>query len=110
MEFEKPEDRELFNTFLKDNNMVIGRRKKMLVFVNPVSGRGRAKQIWKEVARMLEEAEIDFETVITNRAGQARETVETMDLEKYDGVVSVSGDGGLHEIINGLFKRNEAMD
>ena len=29
---------------------------------------------------------------------------------KYDGVVSVSGDGGLHEIINGLFKRNEAMD
>ena len=31
---------------------------------------------------MLEEAEIDFETVITNRAGQARETVETMDLGK----------------------------
>ena len=30
--------------------------------------------------------------------------------EQYDGVVSVSGDGGLHEIINGLFKRNEAMD
>ena len=28
----------------------------------------------------------------------------------YDGVVSVSGDGGVHEIINGLYKRNEAMD
>ena len=30
--------------------------------------------------------------------------------DKYDGVVSVSGDGGLHEIINGLFRRKEAMD
>ena len=128
VEFEKPEDQELFNAFLKDNNMVIERRRKVLVFVNPVSGRGRAKKIWEEVARMLEEAEIDFETVITKRAGQAREMVETMDLgndeifilamllirdvllAQYDGVVSVSGDGGVHEIINGLYKRNEAMD
>ena len=44
LEFEKPEDQERFNAFLRDNNMVIeGRRKRLLVFVNPVSGRGRAK-------------------------------------------------------------------
>ena len=81
LEFEKPEDQEQFNAFLQDNNMVIGgQRKRLLVFVNPVSGRGRAKKIWEEVTKMLEEAEIDFKTVITTRAGQAKETVETMDL------------------------------
>ena len=81
MEFERPEDQEHFNVFLTDTNMVIrGRRKRLLVFVNPVSGRGRAKKIWEDVTKMLEEAEIDFETVITKRAGQAKETVETMDL------------------------------
>ena len=81
MEFERPEDQEHFNAFLTDTNMVIrGRRKRLLVFVNPVSGRGRAKKIWEDVTKMLEEAEIDFETVITKRAGQAKETVETMDL------------------------------
>ena len=79
VEFERPEDRELFNAFLKDN-MVIGRRRRLLVFVNPVSGRGRAEKIWEEVTRMLEHAEIDFETVITKRAGQAREMMETCDL------------------------------
>ena len=33
--------------------------------------------------------------------------VETLDLSRYHGVVTVSGDGGLFEIINGLYRRRE---
>ena len=68
---------------------------------------------------MLSEAERDFDTVITERAGQATEMTRSMDisrwgvrsqavkhwLSRYAGVVTVSGDGGLYEVINGLYSR-----
>ena len=114
--------------------------RRVLVFINPVSGRGRARQIWAEVgslslytiysthylqvAAILDQTDTTFDTVVTERAGQAQEMVEQLDLGTihscntvpmlsrvsvspalYDGVVTVSGDGGLHELLNGLYSR-----
>ena len=70
---------------------------------------------------MLFGVERDFEIVITERAGQAMEMTRDLDisrcgdisyyrsasswLPRYAGVVTVSGDGGLYEVINGLYWR-----
>jgi len=105
MEFSSTEDLDEFAIFLKENNFIKPQQKKVLVFVNPVSGRGRAKKIWSEVRAILSETEVEYETVITERAGQALEAVETLNFEEYSGAVTVSGDGGLFEIINGLYRR-----
>ena len=35
---------------------------------------------------------------------KALEAVETLNFEEYSGAVTVSGDGGLFEIINGLYR------
>ena len=103
IEFLGEGDEDEFYTFLTENDFMKPLRR-VMVFVNPVSGRGRARQIWSRVQEMLSDTDLVFETVITERRGQALETVETLDLGEYDGVVTVSGDGGLHEIINGLYR------
>ena len=103
IEFLGDGDEDEFYTFLTENDFMKPLRR-VMVFVNPVSGRGRARQIWSRVQEMLSDTDLVFETVITERRGQALETVETLDLGEYDGVVTVSGDGGLHEIINGLYR------
>ena len=70
--------------------------RRVLVFINPVSGRGRARQIWAEVgslslytiysthylqvAAILDQTDTTFDTVVTERAGQAQEMVEQLDL------------------------------
>ena len=63
------------------------------------------QDIRSEVSRMLSEVERDFDTIITERAGQAREMTQSLDISRYAGVVTVSGDGGLYEVINGLYSR-----
>lgn len=92
VEFSSTEELEDFSEFLKENNFVskTKSKKKVIVFVNPVSGRGRARQIWSEVNMMLSESETVFETIVTERSGQAMDTVETLDLGRYKMVMSKS--------------------
>jgi len=82
--------------------------RRFLVYVNPFSGSGKALQIYeKDVRRLFSEAEITHTKFITGYAGHAKEDVKTVDLSKYDGIVIVSGDGLIHEVINGLMERED---
>jgi len=45
--------------------------------------------------------------LVTERGGHAAELVQDMALE-FDAILAVSGDGLLHEILNGLAKRPDA--
>lgn len=82
-----------------------------LVFVNPVSGRGTAKQIWTEfVEPMLQDAGINVKLVYTQHSNHAREYVRDFDGEEdlstlYDAILAVGGDGIVYEVINGLSDR-----
>jgi len=93
--------------FMVNENFAPIVRKKILVLINPASGKGKAPQIWKQIAEMTAGTGIDFEVLLTKRAGHAKEIVQNMDVEPYDGVVTVSGDGGLWEITNGLYARKD---
>ena len=73
--------------------------KKLLVLVNPNSGAGHAVQIFqKNVVPILGEADVPYEVLVTSRANQVLEFMQTVDLNLYRGVVIVSGDGLIYEV------------
>jgi hypothetical protein len=49
---------------------------------------------------------VEYETVRTERAGHAHKLIQTVDPRQYSGVVTVSGDGLVHEVtfFDNLFK------
>ncbi|KAG2352634.1 ATP-NAD kinase-like domain-containing protein [Suillus spraguei] len=78
----------------------------LLVMYNPVCGDGTAEAFFNEhVFPRLEEAHIQVtQKLVTGAAGHAGTAVIEF-LERYEGNVTIilgSGDGTLHEIINGL--------
>ncbi|CEG38593.1 diacylglycerol partial [Plasmopara halstedii] len=91
--------------------LVDQRPRKFLVLVNPVSGPGRALQIYNEkVAPILRYANIETEVKVMDRANHAMEIVMDIPLSIYDCVVAVGGDGSLYEIVQGLMKRVDWKD
>ncbi|XP_014438059.1 ceramide kinase [Tupaia chinensis] len=79
------------------------RPKHLLVFINPFGGKGHGKQIYeRKVAPLFTLASISTEVIVTEHANQAKETLYEMNVDKYDGVVCVGGDGMFSEVLHGL--------
>lgn len=86
----------------------VGQRR-LLVFINPTSGNRKAQQIWGDVRRLWESLPwIAFEEVVTSYAGEASERCKDSSVLSYNGLVIVSGDGLVHEVLNGLASRPDA--
>lgn len=77
---------------------------RVLLIANPISGRGRAKEIAPKLAEKLGEAGIASEVYFTSQKGDAGRRAAQVD-EKFDLVVGIGGDGTLSEILNGLPKK-----
>lgn len=82
-------------------------KRKLLIFLNPFSNHGRAARVWLLAKQVLNKAYINQVFIETERAGHAYNFMNTEELDEYDGVVSCSGDGLLHEIINGMLNRKD---
>ena len=55
---------------------------------------------------MLAEADIRYKLIITEKQGHGEEIIrDASNLSDFDAIVAASGDGLVHEIINGLMKR-----
>lgn len=83
----------------------------MLVLVNPNAGRGRAERIWaQEIRPILEAAECRLEVVLTRHRNHGLEIVhhEPNLAERYDCIMYLSGDGLMHEVLNGIASRADA--
>ncbi|KAL2920451.1 Ceramide kinase [Bienertia sinuspersici] len=79
--------------------------KDQLVFVNPKSGKGTGQKVWGVVAPIFARAKVRAQVTVTERAGHALDLVSSMtsrELNSYDGIVAVGGDGLFNEILNGL--------
>ncbi|ESQ55222.1 hypothetical protein EUTSA_v10025046mg [Eutrema salsugineum] len=84
----------------------LGRPKRLLVFVNPFGGKKSARKVFaKEVKPLLEDADVELDVRETKYQLHAKEIAKSMDLSKYDGIVCVSGDGVLVEVVNGMLER-----
>ncbi|XP_073342092.1 sphingosine kinase 2 [Pagrus major] len=85
---------------------LLPRPRRLLLLVNPFSGRGQAMQ-WCQthILPMIREANISYNLIQTERQNHARELIRELSLPEWDGIIIVSGDGLLHEVINGLMER-----
>lgn len=85
---------------------MLPRPRRLLLLVNPFSGRGQAMQ-WCQthILPMIREANISYNLIQTERQNHARELVREISLPEWDGIIIVSGDGLLHEVLNGLLER-----
>jgi len=64
---------------------------------------------------MLDECGIEHDLFLTDYAGHAYERMQFIpskegDILEYDGIVSMGGDGNLHEILQGIKAREDAED
>ncbi|XP_062937291.1 sphingosine kinase 1 isoform X1 [Cynocephalus volans] len=79
---------------------------RVLVLLNPRSGKGKALQLFRShVQPLLAEAEVSFTLMLTERQNHARELVRAEELGRWDALVVMSGDGLMHEVVNGLMER-----
>ncbi|OWA51096.1 Sphingosine kinase 1 [Hypsibius exemplaris] len=77
-----------------------------MVVINPSGGQGKAVRMFQErVGPILAEADIAFEVVVSEKLGHITGLARKLDLDKYSAIVIISGDGLIHEVINGLMTR-----
>ncbi|KAL6614371.1 hypothetical protein ACP70R_036641 [Stipagrostis hirtigluma subsp. patula] len=85
-----------------------GRPKRLFVFVNPFGGKKCAKKIYEtEIKPLFQAAGVSITMQETRYQGHAREVASSLDLANYDGIVCVSGDGVLVEVVNGILQRTD---
>ncbi|XP_072233202.1 ceramide kinase [Leuresthes tenuis] len=90
-------------------SLLTSRPKSLLVYINPYGGKQRGKQIYEQkVAPIFQRAGIFTSVIVTERANHARDHLKTeANLDEYDGVVCVGGDGMFSEILHGLVARTQ---
>ncbi|XP_037551991.1 ceramide kinase [Nematolebias whitei] len=90
-------------------SLLTDRPKSLLVYINPYGGKQRGERIYEQkVAPVFRRAGIFTDVIVTERANHARDHLKTeADLDKYDGVVCVGGDGMFSEILHGLVTRTQ---
>eukprot|EP00741_Cyanophora_paradoxa_P018096 tig00021037_g17472.t1 len=90
------------------NNGAFGgaqKKQRVLVVLNPVSGSGKSRKVGGQLLPLLKLAGADVTLEETTHAGHAIEIGKKLDRSRYDMVLTVGGDGILHELLNGLLAR-----
>jgi len=75
---------------------------KYKIIVNPTSGRGHGEEAIPQIERMLNEYDLDFDLVRTERPWHAADLAQEAAAAGYDVVVAAGGDGTANEVLNGL--------
>ncbi|XP_057962551.1 sphingosine kinase 1-like [Malania oleifera] len=102
------ESKQLWCQKLQRHIVSLERPKRLFIFVNPFGGKKSASKIFlDDVQPLLEDADIEFTVHETKHQLHAKEIAHSLDLSSYDGIVCVSGDGILVEVINGLLERED---
>ncbi|XVF01701.1 hypothetical protein REPUB_Repub04eG0111200 [Reevesia pubescens] len=85
---------------------------KMLVILNPRSGRGRSSKVFHGIVEpIFKLAGIKLEVVKTTSAGHAKKLASTVDISTCsDGIICVGGDGIINEVLNGLLSRDNQKE
>lgn len=82
--------------------------RRLKVLVNPVGGPGKAPQVLESrVKPILEAAGCKLDIEFTKYKNHGIEIAEKLNIQDYDALVCLSGDGMLHEVLNGYAKRKD---
>jgi diacylglycerol kinase (ATP) len=84
-------------------------KERFLAIVNPAAGGGRsAKLAGKEIARLKEKG-LRIDMIASTGPGHATQLASEAYEQGYRRFLAVGGDGTAHEIINGIFGRDQAV-
>ncbi|XP_031372097.1 sphingoid long-chain bases kinase 1 [Punica granatum] len=85
---------------------------RMLVILNPRSGRGRSSKVFYGVVEpIFKLAGFQLEVVKTTSAGHAKKLASSVDISTCpDGIICVGGDGIINEVLNGLLSRDNQKE
>lgn len=81
--------------------------KRILLIVNPRSGKRRGLAVLEQVKPVLATAHVELDVRVTKQSGHARQIARESDLAGYDGLCLIGGDGTVHEVVSGLMERGE---
>jgi sphingosine kinase len=86
--------------------------RKLKVLVNPVGGSGQGVKLFQTRIRpILEAAGCTLDVSLTTHVNHGVEIVRALPLDQgVDAIVCVSGDGMVHEVLNGLASREDAFE
>ncbi|VDB83012.1 unnamed protein product [Peniophora sp. CBMAI 1063] len=80
-------------------------QRRFLVIVNPHGGPGKAAAIYKKkVEPILSAARCTYKAIFTEYYQHAVKIGEELAVDDYDCIISISGDGIVHELYNGMAK------
>jgi sphingosine kinase len=79
--------------------------RRLLILLNPKSGRKQAKKIWQQVASVFEHGLCRIDLKESSHPLALGTIVRDYPLESIDGLVVIGGDGTIHEVLNGLLQR-----
>jgi len=80
------------------------------VLINPFGGGGVAPSRWKKLHALVKPAGLTLEVIDTTHASHARELMATLPIDDYHAICTVSGDGLVYEVINGLLSRDDGRE
>jgi diacylglycerol kinase (ATP) len=78
---------------------------RLFLIVNPHGGTRRGSAILDSVRPLFEAGGAELEIRWTQRPGHALEIAQTADVDGFDGVCVIGGDGTVHEVVNGWMRR-----
>ncbi|XP_055331818.1 ceramide kinase-like [Paramacrobiotus metropolitanus] len=114
LEPEVPEQgEELYKALLDVLKDFEERPKRLLFFVNPISGNGGAVRVMtKIISPILTGCGISYDFIVTTHQGHAKEWIVQQDphLQPYDGIIAVGGDGIFNEIMEGVLLRAQVNE
>lgn len=93
---------------LQDQIDAMDRPKRLIVLINPNSGKKQAEKVFKnKVQPLFTLCGIHTSVFVTKAPKEALELLQTVDLTDVDGVVTVGGDGLYCEVMNALILRTQ---
>lgn len=83
--------------------------KSWFVIINPTSGNGSSKKNWPKIKRLLEKYNFDFDFAFTTHSKHSIKLANKAIKQNIRHLISVGGDGTLHNIVNGIMSQNEVL-
>ena len=74
------------------------------MIVNPHAGKKQGLAVAEETLKELKKHDIEVEMLISKAHGESITLASNLNIEDFDGILAVGGDGTLFEVINGLLK------
>jgi diacylglycerol kinase family enzyme len=78
--------------------------------VNATAGNGKSGKKINQIIEVLNRKNILFEIELTKKRNHAVELAKNAADEGYEKIISVGGDGTLHEVVNGLMQSKNLQD